>query len=178
MKFQMASRSRFGGGGGGGKSHGLHVVTLQNMTLTKFLTSPISITIQYDTQYRLLSDASVTISSVRLHMQKLQTKLRTALFCVDKRSSQLLRGASLKSSLKTSFVKLSQLVQIKKRTWTHTHSDICAHTGTHTHVRTHTHTHTHTHICTQSRHYGLLSLLSDVFTKKKDERGNHDHCPT
>jgi len=94
--------------------------TLQNMTLTKFLTTPRYITIQYRTQYRPLSDASVTFSSVRLH--NLQTKLRTALFWVDERISQLLRGGNLKSRLKPSSVKLSQLVQIKKRTWTHTHT--------------------------------------------------------
>jgi len=51
----------------------LLLYTLQNMTLTKFLTSPKPITIQYDTQYRPLSDASVTISCVGLHMHKLQT---------------------------------------------------------------------------------------------------------
>ena len=51
------------------------------MILTKFLTSPKIVQ---------LSDASVTISSVRLHMLNLQTKLSTALFWVEDRSSQLL----------------------------------------------------------------------------------------
>jgi hypothetical protein len=47
----------------GGKSQGpMLFYTLQNMALTKFLTSPISITIQYHTQYRPLSDASICIN--------------------------------------------------------------------------------------------------------------------
>jgi len=160
MKFQMASYSPFWGSGGGrGKSRGLHVVTLHFTKHDFFLTSPRYITMQY----RPLSDASVTISSIRLHMHNLQTKLRTALFWLDERSSQLLRGGNLKSRLKPSSVKLSQLVQIKKRTWTHTHT--C------------TYTHMQTHICTQRQQCDLLSLLFGVFTKNNDERGNHA-CPT
>ena len=83
------------------------------MILTKFPTSPRIVQ---------LSDASVTISSVRLHMLNLQTKLSTALFWVEDRSSQLLWGESLKSGLKPSFINISQLVQIKQQTWTHTHT--------------------------------------------------------